>query len=581
MITRAASSSLAVALAAFNAATAAPPPDDTRLLNNVESLKAGNAPTDANLARLETELADLWALDSSAPLDAEVVFSEVRDGVKIEGIYINGHNGPAGQDRIFFYFARPEDMDSMPGYIEITGGGGPGRAAWLANTNRCAVANVEWRASDDRFRSKWNGVSFDRMKSLDSSLRDNPAYRLVTGVRRVIDFMSQQPGIAPIGVGGGSMGGYYTLLTAGVDPRVAFGINELGAGHLGNTASRLGQFALTPAEMALWLRAFDPMSHAGNTKAAIFMNLSANDYFFWLGDAVANFDALAGPKRLCISANFNHNDGAFGREKRTAKGWIDHVADPTADYPELASLKFTDGAFSCQSSADVITATLYMSPGENVAWPARYWIEVPATRRGNDWSAALPAHLAGLAGQAFLVGSDAEGRSISTLPVAIPGQDPLGSGARLWPGNTITDSASGPAAWRQIGPNVRAGAPASVSGEEILRFGPAKGEAGRYSAVTGSVALSSGLLAAARGIRLEIEGNGEGTDLEISLVQNFGAASGQKEFPAIVRVSPGAQSIELHWGKFAGLQKPAAFDNLRIDANGAPVGLRSASLLNP
>lgn len=571
-----------MALAVIHAATVATPPDDTRLLNNVESLKTETPPTDANLARLEAELPDLWTHDSSAPLDAEVVFSEVRDGVKVEGIYINGYCSSAGQDRIFFYFARPEGMESMPGYIEITGGGGPERAAWLANTNRCAVANVEWRAPDNKFRSQWNGVSFERMKSLDSSLRDNPAYRLVTGVRRVIDFLSQQPGIAPIGVGGGSMGGYYTLLTAGVDPRAAFGISELGAGHLGNTASRLGQFALTSAEKALWLQAFDPMSHAKSTKAAIFMNLSANDYFFWLGDAVANFEALAGPKRLGISANFNHNDGAFGREKRMAKGWIDYVVGRNAHYPELGSLNFKDGTFSCRASENVITASLYVSPGgDTLAWPARYWIEVPATRRENDWSAALPTHLAGLAGQAFLIGSDAEGRFISTLPVAIPGQDSFGSGARLWPGNTITDSADGPAAWRQIGPNVRTGAPATASGNGILRFGPAKGEAGRYSAVTGSVALSSGLLAAARGIRLEIEGNGEGTDLEISLVQNFGAASGQKEFSASVRVSPVAQSIELPWDRFAGLQKPAAFDNLRIDANGAPVGLRSVSLLKP
>ena len=62
----------------------------------------------------------------------------------------------------------------------------------------------------------------------------------------------------------------------------------------------------------------DPHRHIDRAKARMVMNLSANDYFFWLGDAVEDYQRLAVEKRLCISPNFNHNDGAFRPEEELA-----------------------------------------------------------------------------------------------------------------------------------------------------------------------------------------------------------------------------------------------------------------------
>ena len=298
------------------------PPDDRHLLDNIDSLKTTSAPemTPVLVKKLKEELKTLWdrGTDASQPLDPQVVYTESTNGYKVEGIYLDGYKGQAGQDRIFFYYARPEKIEGkIPAYIDLTGGSEPGRSLWLSETNQCAVIDVEWRGTKNRFRSQWVGCDFDSMKGLPASLKDNPAYRLVTGIRRTVDYLEKQPGIDArnIGCGGGSMGGYYTLLTIGVDDRLKFGMDELGAGHLADSDSSLGQFNLDRDGKAIWLQAFDPYNYAARTRAKIFMNLSADDYFFWLGDGLANYQALPGEKRLCITPNFDHDDGAFGKQK--------------------------------------------------------------------------------------------------------------------------------------------------------------------------------------------------------------------------------------------------------------------------
>ena len=223
--------------------------DDANLLRNVASLQTATVPNEkeAPIRQLKEELTTLWDKPNALqPLAVEVVHEESKNGCKVEGVYINGYTVPVGQDRVFFYYARPEKMaGKFPAYIELTGGSGPERSLWMAGVNQCAVLDVEWRGQGNRFRSKWAGLDFNSMKGL-TSLRDNQAFRLVTGIRRMIDFLEQRPEVdaAQIGCGGGSMGGYYTLLAAGVDNRVRFGVDELGAGHLADTDSALGQFEL-------------------------------------------------------------------------------------------------------------------------------------------------------------------------------------------------------------------------------------------------------------------------------------------------------------------------------------------------
>lgn len=562
--------------------------DDASLLRNVASLKTAAVPSEkqAPISQLKEELATLWDKPNTAqPLAVEVVCTNSRDGCKVEGVYINGYTGPAGQDRVFFYYARPEKIaGKLPAYIELTGGSGPERSLWMAGVNQCAVLDVEWRGQGNRLRSKWFGLDFNSMKGL-TSLRDNQAFRLVTGIRRTIDFLEQRPEIdaAQIGCGGGSMGGYYTLLAAGVDARLKFGVDELGAGHLTDTDSALGQFELDPERKAIWLRAFDPYSYAARTKGKIFMNLSANDYFFWLGDAMIHYETLPAEKRLCLWPNFNHNDGAFGKTKELPKGWIDYCVGRTPSYPQIGAVRRQGAVYVAKASPGVTSAELCWSPGATLDWPARYWAEVPATRIADSWQAEVPARYARLARYVFMTVRDADGRAVSSVPTLAEGDDPQADTGPLWKDDALWDIAAGISAWRPAGPNVHSGSAQTtiaLNGREGITVVSTNDPKHAFTLVNNSFVLAAGHARSHTGLVFNVDGNGEPGELKVTLVRAFGTVKHQQEFSATIPYGPTSALFKLAWPDFKGSPNAYCipFDSLRLDGlrpTGSAVSIRS------
>jgi cephalosporin-C deacetylase-like acetyl esterase len=567
------------------------------LMRNIDSLAArGTAGQSESVASLRRELETLWDRPAQMPpLDVQVVYNQVKDGYKTLGVYVNAFGGPAGQDRIFFYYHAPENaVGRVPAYIELTGGGGPERGLFMARGNKCAVADVEWRGTKNQFRSQWFGSDPGAMKSL-TNLKDNPAFRLVYGIRRVIDYLQQQTGVDPsaIGCGGGSMGGYYSLLAAGVDPRVKFVMNELGGGYLSDTDSSLGQLRLDAQRKSIWLAAFDPCSYAARTQAQVVFNLSANDYFFWLGDAVKNYQLLAGDKRLCISPNFNHNDGAFGQKKNSAFNWLAYCMGREQSYPRTPEVTQAGAEYHITTGDDIVRATLCWSPGgDTLIGPARYWLQTPATRttRGG-WKAVVPAAYAGLARLAFVNVWDAKDRMVSSLPVMSAGVDPRRTPGLSWPGGRLWDREAGVSAWRAVGPNVRRpaeGTTLSLEEGEGLLIGPGKGSTPAFSLAANSVILVAGSAKTQRGLKLEIDGRGTAGALSVSLVRDFGAASRQREYTATVPYQAGLGAYELPWASFKASTSVSAdnelfgFDTLRLDGerpDGSPLLVKTIHFL--
>jgi cephalosporin-C deacetylase-like acetyl esterase len=562
--------------------------DDASLLRNVASLQSTEVPNEKQvpISQLKEELAALWDKpDALQPLAVEVVLVESKDSCKVEGVYINGYKGPAGQDRIFFYYARPEKMaGKFPAYIELTGGSGPERSLWMASVNQCAVLDIEWRGQGNRFRSKWAGLDFNSMKGL-TSLRDNQAFRLVSGIRRTIDFLEQRPEIdaTQIGCGGGSMGGYYTLLAAGVDARVRFGVDELGAGHLADTDSALGQFELDPERKAIWLQAFDPYSYASRTTAKIFMNLSANDYFFWLGDSMIHYEALPAEKRLRILPNFNHNDGPFGKTKELPKGWIDYCVGRASSFPQIDAVRRQGAVYEAKASPGVTSAVLCWSPGEKLDWPARYWAEAPAKQNADSWKAEVPARYARLARYAFLTVRDADGRTVSSLPTLAEGDAPQAAAGPLWKDDALWDIAAGISAWRLAGPNVHSGSAQTtlaLKGQEGMTIVSASDPKHAFTVVNNSFVLAAGHARSHAGLVFDVDGNGEPGELKVTLVRAFGTVKHQQEFSATIAYGPQATPFRVAWREFHGPANTQCipFESLRIDGvrpTGSAVSIRS------
>lgn len=577
-------------------AQAAVDAEGQNLMRNIDSLAAkGTTGQSESIASLRRELETLWDRPAEMPpLEAEDVYEQVKDGYKTFGVYVNGYKGPAGQDRIFFYYHALENGEKrVPAYVELTGGGGPDRGRYMARGNKCAVADVEWRGTKNQFRSQWFGSDSGAMKSL-ANLKDNPAFRLVYGIRRVMDYLQQQPGVDPsaIGCGGGSMGGYYSLLAAGVDPRVKFVMNELAGGCLADTDSSLGQFKLDPERKRVWLEAFDPATFAARTQAQVVFNLSANDYFFWLGDAVNNYRLIAGEKRLCISPNFNHNDGTFGQKKNSPSSWLTYCMGGEQSYPRTPEVTQSGADYHIATGDDIVRATLCWSPGgDALLAPARYWVQTPATKTADGWQARIPAAYAGLARLAYMNAWDAKGRMVSSIPVVTAGADPQQTPGLAWARGQLWDVETGVSAWRHVGPNPRRpaeGTALSLEGDDGLLISAGQGPKPAFSLVTNSVILAGGSAKTNRGLKLEIDGRGNKGVLTVSLVRDFGAASRQRDYTATVEYQDGFGAYELPWASFiAPPSGPAAdelpgFDSLRLDGerpDGSPLLVKSIRFL--
>ena len=239
-------------------------------------------------------------------------------------------------------------MGKLPVYVELTGGAEDENAnVWMASVFKCAVVHVEYRCSKARLRSKWAGYPrpdqpIPTLQDM-SSLRNNFLYRMISGTRRVMDYLAAQPEIdaANMGCGGGSMGGYLTLLLAGVDARVRFGADELAAGWKTAPQSGFGNLLQMPDEYkTLWSKAFNVYGFAASTKARMYVNVSANDAQFWLGDSLDNYQALPAEKRLGICPNDNHTCTSFGKEHFLPLfTWVPYCLGVEKDYPEIQRIQ--------------------------------------------------------------------------------------------------------------------------------------------------------------------------------------------------------------------------------------------------
>ena len=332
------------------------------------------------VGQLQRELAHLWDGNTIGcqPLEPQIVYSESNKagypGYEIEGIYLNGVQADAGTDRIFFYYSRPKNgIGKLPVFIELTGGAKDETAnVWMASALKCAVVHVEYRCTDARFRSKWAGYPrpgqpTPTMQDM-SSLRNNALYRIVSGTRRVIDYLSARPEVdtANIGCGGGSMGGYLTLLLAGVDTRIRFGVNELGAGWKAECQSSFGSLDMADEYKVLWSKAFNPYASAPSTKARIYVNLSSNDSAFWLGEGLDNYVALAGEKRLGICPNDNHTSTSFDQEHYLPLfTWVPYCIGSESDYPEITAVRAKGDRYrmTVKDHVAVKSAVALLEPG--------------------------------------------------------------------------------------------------------------------------------------------------------------------------------------------------------------------------
>lgn len=552
-------------------------PDETATA--AERSKSAGALDPAN------ELKSLWNMTKirKTPLDVEIVSRKSEDGWIVEELYFTGEITPNGPNRLFCGYARPENAPCpVPVAIELHGGGGHGsgrQALSIARQLNAAVVSLDWSGEfipgAEQF-TKWRMDPANPYLhfAVERSLKDSPIYHIIVAARRAIDFVCEQPGIDSnrIAALGGSWGGYMSLLLAGIDGRIRYAASGMGAGGLRGSCSKIGSALvdLPTEKQDAWIAAFDPITYAPKSTAATLITACSNDWFFWLGDVMRNYRALRGSKAIAITPNCNHGVGGPSASDRTWVRWLRHCFHGEQPLPAVTGLKCEGRVYTwnVESPDPNVKSVLYWSPGQ-VVWPARYWIEIPATGKNGSWSAELPAKLAGVAAELYADAFDSNGGAASTELVTREGADPLVGSIPSWPAGALWDEERGAAAWRPPGP-AKINGPLNVSLESPsagkLTVGPAKGEKS-FAVLTNSVVLTAGAARRHSGIRLRVDGLGHAGTMTVMLLKDSGSVR-EIAYSAVVDYGDNRATIDLRWDDFKGpAGPPYPFDGLRLDGS--------------
>lgn len=518
------------------------------------------------------------------PLDVQVISSRVDHGYRVEELYFTSEMTPDGPNRIFCGFARPEDISRrVPLMLMLHGGGGhadAGGALFTAKKYGAAALSVDWNGQYvkgpklvTQWRSKHanlgvlvSGTDHDE-SSPSGDIHDDPTYHIITAIRRALDFAATQPGIDMKRVvsTGGSAGGYFSMLLAGVDSRVGCVMSGFGAGGWRNSHSPVNWFQRMPeTQRATALDLFDPISYASTTQAAVLMIAASNDYFFWLDAVEENYKSLAGFKRILIQPNSNHGLGCPASLPDVSGEWLKRYFEGKLNWPEIVPGSFKAEGRTCswraRGASPITRGALYWSPGKPVC-TARYWIEIPAKLVGDLWTAQLPAAHAGQAGKVFATVFDKDGWPASTPGMERAGADPWASAKPLWADGTLWDVARGAAAWRPGG-FIQQRIESPVPG--TLRTAPGAGTT-TMTVLTDSAILGKERAKSFSGLRFKVNGGGKGGKLSVRLLRDTFSGT-EAAYRAEVDFSAGEKSVKLPWKAFKGPEKspplPGSIDGL-------------------
>jgi len=532
------------------------------------------------------QIEHLWDMDEirKTPLDPQIINSTTANGWKTDEIYITSRITPQGPDRVFFIFARPvQPAKKPPIYIDVSGGGDPGNVTGGGRSLNCASVNIEWRNPHVQHHSIWaehaDKPAMERsMWIMKPDIKNSITYAFEVGIMRVIDYLAQQPDVdaSRIAIGGSSYGGWYSLFSAAIDPRITCVNAVWAAGGLDGEKSANGilfKENLPEDEKSAWTAAYDVLTYTPRIKASTLMTEATNDFSFWVGDAVNNFNALTCEKRLLLIPNCNHGQMPFGLKLIGSEGpWVQHCLNGEPIFPSVTNPVAKNATYSWKATGPypITKATLYYSPGQCV-WPGRYWIETEATQVNNEWSATLPEQFAKCCGEVFVTIADDHDRRISSVFVVRDGIDPGTSPCPLWSDGAMWDVAHGASAWRPI---IGIDPPGEVQTNALsgIKIIPKAAEA-RFALITNSVILASGVASTHTGIRLVIDGAGEAGELNVAMVRRAGSyheevTQGQISYVKPVAYGASVTTIDIPWADFKGPKEapalPYPFDGMRL-----------------
>lgn len=317
----------------------------------------------------------------------ELMFlSEIYDGerVRMHAWLCRQHNHPEPVTPVLL----------IPGGLGATHGHTTPR--WIAAQTPAAVLAVDWigAGKSDAFPGidPWlNAMRFD------GDYRHSHQYHNLRALLRATELLLAQPSIEAdrLVAMGGSWGGFYSWLLAGVDERFTHILPTFGCGFHDTETRSVWQshFAsLGPEKTERWLQAFDPGRRAHLIKAKVYYQQALNDRFYSAVQSMETYRRVRTDKRLLLTYNQDHVIEPFGSQDVLVLSSIIEGRDWDT-LPDIHSVTWCPG--TSEVEIDVhdepgLTVSVVYSCGAYTHSFARLWREARAELRNGRWVAEIP-----------------------------------------------------------------------------------------------------------------------------------------------------------------------------------------------
>ncbi len=379
--------------------------------------------TDGKVPR---SLEELWAGYDPArePLEVEVVRQWQRGDATVRMLVYTVGTFKGEKSRMGAYYAFPtKHAAKIPGILLMHGGGQRAMSEMVeaAAANGYAAISINWGgkpmkdqepgdpgtdwgavdATQDGHNSHYGSLKPDD-KTLDTvvSPRNNNWFLIVMAARRALTFLQQRPEVDPerLGVGGHSMGGKLTVMTAGIDPRVKAAVPSCGgtAAAPKELRQRPGSSCRRVNPEPLYHTTIDDINSIRRITCPILYTGPHNDFNGNLDNLYANWREMPGKSiHYSISPHLNHRH--IKESEFAGRHFFDVFLKGEGTFPKTpeihVSLKTQDGVPQATLRPDnpdrVVKVDIYYSVDPHAL--TRFWRTATTSRSGDTWSAKCPA----------------------------------------------------------------------------------------------------------------------------------------------------------------------------------------------
>jgi len=335
----------------------------------------------------------------ATPLNPETTKKTVTNGIVTEEIKFHSEMDGEKSVDIFAYFSYPEGGKNLPAFIWNQGGLYQAGTYWteFGAKRGYAALCIDFPLAGYRSTGGYNITSNIPLDYTDP--KQTGIYHGTVALLKAVSYLESRADVVDknrIGMCGSSWGGFYTTYMVGLDTRLKAGSAMFGCGSLQLGCAWFSGKAKDPEQAKKWATTLDPAFRLPETKTPMNWCATTNDNFYWMPALMDSYNRAGGPKHLALLPNWDHamtpnmDDEIFAFLDVYLKG-----APPLDEVTPVTVKKEGNGLvaqWNAGGPRKIMSAELYLSPGDDVNWRSRPWTVLPASMMNTaTFSVKLPA----------------------------------------------------------------------------------------------------------------------------------------------------------------------------------------------